>query len=79
MSIILTLLKESLLALFFRIGWKVVVERALTRVVISSARKLAKLTTNNVDDAVVEDIVKSLQKKKLKVADELTPNFDWSE
>ena len=70
MNVILNLVKEVLLAMVFKVAWKVVLERALTRVIIASLRWLAKLTTNNVDDQTVEDIIVSLKGKRLKVIDD---------
>lgn len=70
MNLILNLLKESLLAMVFRIGWRVVIERFLTRAVIGGLRKLASMTTNTLASETVEDIVAQLQGKRLKVADE---------
>ena len=70
MNVILNLLKEVLLAMVFKVAWKVVLERALTRVTITSLRWLAKLTTNTVDDQTVEDIIASLKGKRLKVVDD---------
>ncbi|MGE4501967.1 MAG: hypothetical protein AB7D03_03755 [Thiomicrospira sp.] len=70
MNLLLNLLKETLLAMLLKIGWRVVIERFITRAVIGGLRKLASMTTNTLATETVEDIVVQLQGKKLKIADE---------
>ena len=70
-SIIFIMLKEILLGIVGRIGLKIVGERFATRLVIYGLNKLKDYSTNDVVDGTVDDIVKSLKGKKLKVADEL--------
>jgi hypothetical protein len=64
-NIAVKLLIESLMAIFARIGWSLVVERFLMRVIKIALRSLAARTTNTVDDGLVEDIIASLEKRDL--------------
>ena len=64
-NVVVKLLIESLMAIFARIGWALVVERFLMRVVKIALRSLAARTTNTVDDELVEDIIASLEKRDL--------------
>lgn len=58
-------LAEAAMAVFRRIAWQEVIERLLMRVIKKSLRKLAKITVNDVDDQLVEDIIASLEKRNL--------------
>lgn len=64
------LVSDSLSAVIGRIGWTVVLERLLTRILIASLRWLKGLSTNDVVDETVDDIVKQLQGKRLAKASE---------
>lgn len=57
---------EVLKALFLQISWKIIVERFATRMVIWGLEKLKSLTTNDVAQETVDDILLSLQGKRLK-------------
>jgi hypothetical protein len=50
--------------------WKAVAERASTRLLIFSLRKLESYTTNSVAKETVNDIINSLRGKGLKVIDD---------
>jgi len=67
---LILILKETLLALIAKVAWKAIAERFFTRLVIQGLQKLAAYSNNGVTNETVEDIVKSLQGKKLKVANE---------
>lgn len=73
-QIALIALKELLLATIAKVAWKAVAERFFTRLVIYSLEKLKDLSTNDVVDQTVEDIIDSLRGKRLKVVDELPTN-----
>lgn len=57
---------EVLKGLLLQIAWKVIVERFATRVVVWGLEKLKSLTTNDVAQDTVDDILLSLQGKRLK-------------
>ncbi len=67
--IALKLIKETLLAMIAKIGWRIVAERFLTRLVLWSLEKLAGMSTNQVVRETVADVVASLQGKGLSVID----------
>jgi hypothetical protein len=71
-TIALTLLKEILLAMIAKVGWRIVAERFITRVVVWGLQKLASMTTNAVATETVQDILQSLQGKDLDVIEKLT-------
>jgi hypothetical protein len=64
-TIVLKLLKEALVSLFGKLPWGVLVERLVSRVVVAGLRKLAKMTTNTLDDETVEDVIRSLKRPDL--------------
>jgi hypothetical protein len=64
-NIVVRLIVESLLALFARIAWAEVIERLLLRLIKRSLRKLASMTSNNVDDQLVEEVIASLENRAL--------------
>lgn len=76
---------ETLKALFFKIAFKAVLERFITRLVIWGGDKLVKMTSNDLDDETWLDIKSQLTGKGLKVADdsfrhEVEKDFvGWSE
>ncbi|BDU38741.1 hypothetical protein [Vibrio nigripulchritudo] len=57
---------EVVKGLFFRIAWKVILERFATRLVIWGLEKIASLSTNTVTTETVNDIIQSLKGNKLK-------------
>lgn len=63
-------IKEVGLALVGRIAWGTISERFATRLVIYGLKKLKEKTSNDVVDSTVDDIIRSLKGKRLKVADE---------
>lgn len=68
-KIIWLVLKETLLAMVAKVAWKAVAERFLTRLVIYGLEKLRDMSTNDVLQTTVNDIITSLQGKRLVVAD----------
>jgi hypothetical protein len=64
------MIKEMLLSLIGKVAWQAIFERASTRLVIFSLKKLESYSTNQVVDATVNDIINSLRGKGLKVIDE---------
>ena len=65
-GIILKGLWELLTSLIAKITWEVVLERFATRSVIWGLETLKGLTTNDVVQGTVDDILLSLQGKRLK-------------
>ena len=68
-TILLTILKETLLALVAKVAWKAVAERFFTRLVIWGLEKLRDMSSNDVIDQTVTDVIESLKGKRLVVAD----------
>lgn len=59
-------LLEVLKGIFFQITWKIIVERFATRLVVWGLETLKDLSTNDVLQETVDDIIASLQGKGLK-------------
>ncbi len=59
-------LLEVLKGLLFQISWAVILERFATRLVVWGLETLKNLTTNDVVQETVDDIIHSLQGKRLK-------------
>ncbi|MBY8292838.1 hypothetical protein KW537_21425 [Vibrio fluvialis] len=57
---------EVLKGLFFQVAWKVILERFASRLVIWGLEKIKTLSTNDVTQETVNDIILSLKGKKLK-------------
>ncbi len=57
---------EVLKGLLFQISWAVILERFATRLVVWGLETLKNLTTNDVVQETVDDIIHSLQGKRLK-------------
>lgn len=55
--------------IFLQITWQVIVERFATRMVVWGLEKLKTLTTNDVMQNTVDDVLLSLQGKRLKEID----------
>ena len=64
---------EVLKGLLFQIGWRIVFERFTTRLVIWGLETLKNLTTNDVVEETVNDVLLSLQGKRLKEIPLLRP------
>ncbi|WP_375751593.1 hypothetical protein [Vibrio sp. HN007] len=62
---------EVLKGLFLQITWKVILERFATRAVIWGLEKLKGLSTNDVVEGTVSDIIQSLKGKRLKEVEKL--------
>ncbi|MGL4225941.1 MAG: hypothetical protein ACRCSE_12595 [Vibrio sp.] len=56
--------------IFFQITWKVILERFASRLVIWGLEEIKSLSTNNVTQETVDDIIMSLKGKKLKEVEE---------
>lgn len=65
--IILLAIKEMLLSLVAKVAWKAVAERFVTRGVIWGLKKLRDMSTNDVLDDTLTDIITSLSGKRLHV------------
>lgn len=65
-SILGKTLWEVLKGLFFQVAWKVILERFASRLVIWGLDKIKTLSTNDVTQETVNDIILSLKGKKLK-------------
>ncbi|ELX7501821.1 hypothetical protein SKP08_001883 [Vibrio fluvialis] len=65
-SILGRTLWEVLKGLFFQVAWKVILERFASRLVIWGLEKIKSLSTNDVTQETVNDIILSLKGKKLK-------------
>ncbi|EGR3300034.1 hypothetical protein CGH87_05175 [Vibrio parahaemolyticus] len=59
-------LLEVLKGLFFQIGWSIILERFATRTVVWGLETLKGLTSNDVMQETVDDIINALQGKRLK-------------
>ncbi|BDR15687.1 hypothetical protein [Vibrio sp. STUT-A11] len=59
-------LLEVLKGLFFQIGWSIILERFATRLVVWGLETLKSLSTNDVLQETVDDIINALQGKRLK-------------
>ncbi|MUK40998.1 hypothetical protein GNP61_05430 [Aliivibrio fischeri] len=70
MNFLIGIFGKSLLdiakGIFLQITWQVIVERFATRVVVWGLEKLKSLTTNDVVQDTVDDVLQSLQGKRLK-------------
>jgi len=65
------MLKEIMISMAGKLLSKVVLERFATRLVVYGLNKLKLYSTNNVVDGTVDDVIKLLKGKKLKVIDQL--------
>ena len=66
-AILLPTLKDIFMGLILKVAFKPIMERLVTRLVIAGLKSLAKWSTNDVVDKTVQDIIGSLDGKKLKV------------
>ena len=64
-GIITSLLLNSLKAIIGKLAFAIVGERLLSQVVAYALRKLAKMTTNELDDKLVEDVIQTLKRDDL--------------
>ncbi len=64
---------EIVKGIFLQITWQVIVERFATRLVVWGLEKLKSLTTNDVMQETVDDVLMSLQGKRLKEVREVRP------
>ena len=70
-AMLLPTLKDIALGLFMKIAFKSVLERFVTRLVIAGLNSLAKWSSNDVVGETVQDIIASLDGKKLKVISDI--------
>ena len=70
-TVLITLLKELLLATIAKVAWRAVAERFWTRLVLLGLQKIKDFSTNDVVDDTVQDIIDALKGKRLKVVEEL--------
>jgi hypothetical protein len=71
-TIMLMALKEILMSLLLKVAWRTVVERFITRGVIWGLIKLRDMSTNDVADETLQDIINSLRGKRLHVIEQET-------
>ncbi len=57
---------EVLKGLFFQISWTIILERFATRLVVWGLETLKGLSTNDVLQDTVDDVIAALQGKRLK-------------
>ncbi|TOB47563.1 hypothetical protein CGJ94_16395 [Vibrio parahaemolyticus] len=57
---------EVLKGLFFQISWTIILERFATRLVVWGLETLKGISTNDVLQDTVDDIINALQGKRLK-------------
>jgi len=69
-SIVFSLLKETTLSILGKVAWRAIFERLYTRLVIYSLNKIKNMSSNDVVDETIEDILNSLKGKRLKVVDD---------
>ena len=67
-STVLKLAGDIALALVMRIGWKVILERLITRVLVGCLKWLATLSTNRIYKATVTEILKDFESRGLTKA-----------
>lgn len=70
-TVLITLLRELLLATIAKVAWRAVAERFWTRLVLLGLQKIKDFSTNDVVDDTVQDIIDALKGKRLKVVEEL--------
>ena len=64
-AIILSMLQETLKAMIGKMLFAAVGERFLSRIVCYSMRRLAKMTSNTLDDELAEEIIQTLKRPEL--------------
>ncbi len=64
-SVFFKMLGDIVLAMLMQIGWRVIFERLLTRVMVGCLNWLASLSTNQIYKATVTDILKDFQGRGL--------------
>lgn len=64
-GVVLKLGGDILLAMIGHIGWRIIFERLLTRVVAGCLKWLATLSTNNIYQSTVTDILKDFESRGL--------------
>lgn len=71
--VVIKLLKETLLAMLMRVGWRIVAERFLTRLVLWGLERLMNMSTNQVVKETFNDVLLSLKGKGLEVVEQAEP------
>lgn len=64
-SVVFKMFGDIVLAMLMQIGWRVIFERLLTRVLTGCLNWLASLSTNQIYKATVTDILKDFQDRGL--------------
>ncbi|RDL44353.1 hypothetical protein DN730_08085 [Marinomonas piezotolerans] len=64
-GIALRMVWESLLAMVLKMNWKVVIERAVSRLVVRGLHGLASMKTNDLTRETVSDILEQMGEKRL--------------
>ena len=64
-GVVFKMLGDIGLAMLFKIGWRAIFERLLTRVLVGCLNWLASLSTNQIYKATVTDILKDFQDRGL--------------
>ena len=70
-AILLPTVKDILMGMLLKVAFKPIFERFVTRVVIAGLRTLAKMSSNDVVASTIDDIIRSLQGKPLKVLEDI--------
>jgi hypothetical protein len=70
-AMLLPTLKDICMGMLLKIAFKPILERFITRLVIAGLKSLAKMSTNDVVDSTIADIINSLNGKKLKVISDI--------
>lgn len=60
---------EILKAIIFRLPWHVLFERFVTRGIVWGLNKLVKMKSNDLVQGTADDLIKSLEGKRLAVID----------
>lgn len=67
-GIVLNLVKDAVMAMLMKIQWKVVIERATSRLVVRGLHRLASLSSNTLMMETVDDLVAQIESKGLPKA-----------
>ncbi len=68
-TIVYSLIKELFLSVLGKVAFKAILERFFTRLIIYGLEKLKDMSTNQVVDDTVQDIIVSLSGKGLYIID----------
>lgn len=68
-TIVYSLIKELFLSVLGKVAFKAILERFFTRLIVYGLEKLKDMSTNQVVDDTVQDIIVSLSGKGLYIID----------